>query len=299
MDKNKIQSVFLLIILSLIWGTSFILIKKGLVGYSADQVGALRIVIAGLVFVPYMLKNFREVDFSLYKYIFIFAVMELGLPPFLYSYAQTVVNSGTAGILNSLVPLFTLFTGLIIFKVATNFLKVLGVLIGLLGAVLLVFFETGDFQTVDFANSWGLLIVLATLLYGLGSNILKEYLQNVSDMDITSIAFISIGIPAFIYLLTTDFFHRTFTDATVLPSFAAVAVLSVLGSALAMFLFTKLVKKSSALFASFVTYLIPFVAMIWSLLDGEGITFIQIISLLLILSGIYIANIGMRKNGAK
>lgn len=291
MDKNRIQSIVILIVLSLIWGTSFILIKKGLVGYPANEVGALRIVLASLVFVPYAIKNFRLLDFSLYKYIFAFALLELGIPPFLYSYAQTVVNSSTAGILNSLVPLFTLLIGFIVYKVPTNKFKVLGVLIGLLGAVLLVFFKTGDFSFIDFANSAGLLIVLATLMYGLGSNILKEYLQDISDMDITSIAFISMGIPAFLYLLTTDFFHITFTKPEVLPSLGAIAILSVFGSALAIYLFAKLVKKSNALFASFVTYLIPFVSMIWGLLDGEGVTFIQILSLLMILSGIYLANL--------
>jgi drug/metabolite transporter (DMT)-like permease len=293
MKKNKIQSFIILIVLSLIWGTSFILIKKGLIGYPPNQVGALRIVLAALVFIPYAIKNFRKLDFHLYKYILAFALLELGIPPFLYSYAQTVVNSSTAGILNSLVPLFTLLIGFIVYKVPTNKFKVLGVMIGLLGAILLVFFKTGDFTTVDFANSWGLLIVLATLMYGLGSNILKEYLQDISDMDITSIAFISMGIPAFFYLLTTDFFHITFTHPNAPTAFGSIALLSVFGSALAIFLFAKLVKKSNALFASFVTYLIPFVSMLWGLLDGEGITPIQILSMLMILSGIYIANLTM------
>ncbi len=295
MDKNRIQAIGLLIVLSIIWGTSFILIKKGLSGYSPDQVGALRIVIAALVFVPYMLKNFKRVNFSLYKYILVFALLELGIPPFLYSYAQMHVNSGTAGILNSLVPLFTLLTGFIIFKVSSNLFKILGVMTGLMGAVLLVFFKTGDLHSIDIANSWGLLIVLATLFYGLGSNILKEHLQGVSDMDITSIAFIGMGIPAFIYLLTTNFFYITFTEPSVLPSLGAIAILSIFGSALAILLFSKLVRKSNALFASFTTYLIPFVAMMWGLLDGEGLSLIQMLSLLLILSGIYIANIGMNK----
>ncbi|MFC2130041.1 DMT family transporter [Bacteroidota bacterium] len=299
MDKNKVESIIILIVLSLIWGSSFILIKKGLLGYSADQVGALRIVIAAFVFAPYLIRNFKGINFKLYKYILVFAILEIGIPPFLYSYAQTVVNSSTAGILNSLVPLFTLLTGFIIFKVSANIFKVLGVFVGLLGAILLIFYQTGDFTSLDLTNSWGMLIVLATLMYGLGGNILKEFLQDVSDMQITSVAFVSMGIPAFLYLMTTDFISKTGSDVSVLHSLGAIAILSVIGSALAIVMFSKLVRKSNALFASFVTYLIPFVALMWGFLDGEGITLMQIFSMVMILSGIYLANLGIKRNNEK
>ena len=122
--KVKANSVILLLILSLIWGTSFILIKKGLVAYSPGQVGSLRIMISGLIFLPYLIINYKKINFKVFKYIVAFAFLEIGAPPYLYSFAQTVVNSGTAGILNSLVPLFTLLTGFILFRIRTNFFKV-------------------------------------------------------------------------------------------------------------------------------------------------------------------------------
>jgi drug/metabolite transporter (DMT)-like permease len=219
MNKDKLHSIILLVILSLIWGSSFILIKKGLIGYSPAQVGALRVVIAALVFVPYIIRYFKKINLKTYGFILLFGLMEIGIPPYLYAFAQTVVNSSTAGILNSLVPLFTLLTGFIIFRVSVNSYKVIGVILGLIGAVLLVFFKSGDFSSVDFSNSWGLLIVLATLLYGLGRNILKEYLQDISDIQITALAFVSMGIPSGVYLFSTDFIYITINEPTVLPSF--------------------------------------------------------------------------------
>jgi drug/metabolite transporter (DMT)-like permease len=294
MSKINAKSVFLLLALSFIWGASFILIKKGLVGYSADEVASLRVLMASLVFVPYMTKNFKKINFKSYKYILAFALLEIGIPPFLYSYAQTVVNSSTAGILNSLVPLFTLIVGFLVYKVSTNFYKTIGVLVGLLGAILLIFFKSGDFTSIDFGNAWGLLIVLATLMYGFGSNILKEYLQDLPYTQITAVAFTSMGIPAFLYLMTTDVIHRTLTNPLALHSLGFIALLSVFGSALAIIIFAKLVQESNALFASFVTYLIPFVAMIWGFWDGEVVSIMQIVCLLAILSGIYIANIGQK-----
>ena len=294
--KITAKSLFLLIILSVIWGTSFILIKKGIVSYTPDQAAALRVFLASIVFLPYVIYNFKKINFKVFKYILAFAILEIAIPPFMYSYAQTVVNSGTAGILNSLVPLFTLLTGFFIFRIHANYLKVLGVLLGLVGAILLVYFKNGDFTTIDLANSWGLLIVVATLCYGLAGNILKEHLQNEESILVTGVAFIVIAIPLTIYLFTTDFVQITFVTGEAMPSFWAIAILAFFSSSVAMVLFTKLIQTSTALFASFVTYLIPFVALLWGYFDGEGFGIMQFSALSLILIGIYIANIGIRKD---
>jgi len=297
--SNKVKSIMFLILLSFIWGTSFILIKKGLLAYSPAQAGALRVAIAGIVFVPYVIKNFRKINFSVYKYILLFGLCEIGIPPYLYAFAQTQVSSSEAGILNSLVPLFTLLFGFFIFKVPTNFYKVTGVLIGLVGAILLIFFESGDFENVDFSKSLGLMIVLATLLYGFASNIIKVYLQNESSIMITGVTFISVAIPSIIYLFSTDFFSVTFANPDALNSLGALTLLALMGSALAMVLFAKLVQISNALFASFVTYLIPFVAILWGIIDNEYISPMSIIALVMILGGIYLANLERRKNNDK
>ena len=294
MDKDKIQSFLLLITLSLIWGSSFILIKKGLIAYSALEVGALRILISAVIFLPYVLLNLRNVPWKKLKYIVIFGMFEIGFPPFLFAIAQTKIDSSTAGILNSLVPLFTLLTGLMFFKLKFGIYKILGVLLGLVGAILLVISGNDggiELSQLSFGSVFGLFIVLATFFYGIGTNMLKEYLQNVKSRMTTALAFVSMGIPSILILVFfTDFFSKSITDSQNLMSFGAISILSIVGSALAIILLGILVQKSNALFASFVTYLIPVVALTWGFLDGEILNYMHFLSLLLILGGIYLAN---------
>lgn len=283
----------LLVLLSLIWGTSFILMKRGMVVYPPDQVGALRVVVAGLLFVPLYLLKRPKVPKGKYKYISLFGLLEVGAPPFLFTYAQQHVTSSTAGIINAMTPLFTLLVGLSFFGTHYNFKKLGGVLIGLAGAIFLIFFKSaGAGFEMHMGNAFGLLIVIATALYGFAGNIMKRHLQDVPDLSTTSLAFITMSIPAGIYLATTDFLTISFTHPGAWQAFLAVVTLSTFGSALAIFIFSRLVKTSSALFASFVTYLIPFVAMGWGAIDGEAVTGLELVGLFVILSGITLANSG-------
>jgi drug/metabolite transporter (DMT)-like permease len=294
MNKNKSESFLLLAILSIIWGSSFILMKKGMLTYSPSQVASMRVFFAGLVFVPIFIKQFRNIPWDKFWWILLFAVLELGIPPFLYTFAQTKVDSSSAGILNSLVPLFTLLTGIFMFKHRFHWLTTSGVFVGLLGAFLMTYFKSLslDGTSINIANSFGLLIVLATLMYGLAGNILKEHLSDIPSSLLTSVAFVSLAIPAGIYLFSTNFVDIPLSIPQNLSSLLYIILLSVFGSALAIFLFSKLIQRSNALFASFVTYLIPFVSLIWGWLDGEHISAIHILSLLIIFGGIYLANLG-------
>jgi drug/metabolite transporter (DMT)-like permease len=281
-------------ILSLIWGSSFILMKKGMLSYSPSQVASMRVFFAGLVFVPILIKQFRNIPWNKFWWIILFALLELGIPPFLYTFAQTRVDSSSAGILNSLVPLFTLLTGIFMFKHRFHWLTTSGVFVGLLGAFLMTYFKNlsiGD-TTFDLSNSFGLLIVLATLMYGLAGNILKEHLSEIPSMLLSSIAFVSLSLPAGIYLFSTNFISIPLSDNQNFLSLIYIVLLAVFGSALAIVLFSKLIQKSNALFASFVTYLIPFVSLLWGWLDGEIISLVHIFSLLIIFFGIYLANFG-------
>lgn len=294
MGKSKAQAVLLLAILSIIWGSSFILMKKGLTAYSPVQVASLRICIAGLVFLPYVLTHLKKIQKL--KFIILFALLEVGIPPYLYTIAQTKIDSSTAGILNSLVPLFTLLSGFVIYKINANLLKVVGVLIGLLGAVLLIFFDPSKSASFNLSNVLGLLVVLATLMYGIGGNILKEHLSEVPSVLITAVSFVSMSIPASILLFSTDIFSIPLSDSANLQALGAITILSLIGSALAIVLFNVLIKKSNALFGSFITYFIPFVAILWGALDNEPINYMHFLSVLIIISGIYIANKGMKDN---
>ena len=288
MDRNKSEAIGILVVLSIIWGSSFILMKKGMLVYAPDQVASLRIVLAAIVFLPYFIIKIRKV--KKLKFILAFAFLEIGIPPYLYTYAQTVVDSSTAGILNSLVPLFTLIAGALIYKIKADRMKVAGVFLGLLGAVLLVYYKSDTSLTFDIANSYGLLIVLATLMYGIGGNILKEHLEEVPGTVITATAFVMMAIPAGIYLSTTNIFDISLAEPQNLKAMSYIAILSFFGSALAIVLFSILIKKSNALFGAFITYFIPFVAIFWGYSDGENIHIMHFVSLLTILAGIYLAN---------
>lgn len=296
MNKNRTESYLLLTVLSLIWGSSFILMKKGMLAYSPSQVASMRVFFAGLVFVPIIIKQFKQIPWEKYGWILLFGLLEVGIPPFLYTFAQTKVDSSSAGILNSLVPLFTLLTGIFMFKHRFHWLTTSGVFVGLIGAFLMTYFKSLKIadSTFDLSNSFGLLIVLATLMYGLAGNILKEHLSELPSSLLSSVAFVNLAIPAGIYLFTTDFVSIPLSVHQNLMSLLFIVLLSVFGSALAIFLFSKLIQRSNALFASFVTYLIPFVSLIWGWLDGESISAVHILSLLIIFSGIYLANLGER-----
>jgi len=292
MKNEKTLAIFLLMVLTLICGSSFILIKKGLTAFSPGQVGSLRIVISGIIFLPYVLLNLKKINPGKLMPIFWFGLTEIGIPPYLYSIAQTSIPSSTAGILNSLVPLFTLLIGVLFFHQRTDWARITGVFIGLAGAVFLVFSRTapGSGVALDFSNGLGLLIVFATILYGIGGNVLQKSLNDVPGVMIAALAFVGMSIPAGIYLSFTGSSPFDFSVSTNLHAFLAISALSVFGSALAIYLFSIVVKKSDALFASFVTYLIPFVALGWGVLDGESLNILHFICLLCILSGIYLAN---------
>lgn len=294
MNKNKTESYLLLTFLSLIWGSSFILMKKGMLSYSPTQVASMRVFFAGIFFLPIFIKHIKEIPWNKFGFILIFALLEMGIPPFLYTIAQTRVDSSSAGILNSLVPLFTLLTGVIMFKHRFHWLTTSGVLVGLIGAFLMTYFKSNSNggTIFDISNSYGLLIVLATLMYGIAGNILKEHLSEIPSTHLTSLAFVTIAIPAGLYLFSTNFTSIPLSNSHNLTSFLYIIILAVFGSALAIFIFSKLIQKSNALFASFVTYLIPFVSLVWGWLDGEIISFLHVSSLLVIFSGIYLANLG-------
>jgi len=180
--KFDFLSWFLLIILSVIWGTSFILIKKGLVSFSPPQVASLRIAISFIAMTPFIFKYLKKIPKKGIGIFIIMAILGNGIPPFLYAIAQTKINSSIAGILNALTPLFTLVIGILLFSTRSSPLKVIGVFIGLAGALALILFQNTDaggfvFMELKMSayNELALLIVLATIFYGISVNILKVY----------------------------------------------------------------------------------------------------------------------------
>lgn len=285
MKKNYLD-YFLLFVLALIWGSSFILMKKGLIVYSYTQVAALRLFIAFISLSPFLIKAFTKIK---KKHIFplvLTALLGNGIPAFLFTKAQTVLDSSFVGVLNSLTPLFTLFLGWLFFSNQIRKTNLLGILIGLIGAIYLSSSVT-DLQ-IDL-NIYVFFIILATVFYAASVNIIKNYLYDLDSVSISSLAFLLLGPFCGYYIFSTDFIN-IYSSPEGLLALMYICVLSVIGTALALVIFNKLVQSSSAIFASSVTYLIPIVAIFWGIVDGEKIHMQYYFGTLIILLAIFLVN---------
>ena len=285
---NKLTNWFLFSILTLIWGSSFILMKEGLVKLSAYQVAAMRIFSAGLVLMPIAIRQFRHVPKEKIKMIVLSATIGSFIPAFLFCIAEEHINSSLAGILNALSPLFAIVMGVLFYQMKMTTQKIAAVLVGFIGLCLLFISKDGfSFEGDVF---YALLIVVATMGYGLNVNMLARHLGDVGSLNIAAIAFSTLAIPALLILIFTGYFQGTWTDTAFLRATFAAMILGIMGTAAAQVLFYMLLKRTNVLFSSLVTYTIPFVAILWGVLYGETITGLQIACLGVILSGVYFAN---------
>lgn len=285
MQKNR-QNIIILIALAIVWGSSFILMKKGLEVYSASQLASLRILLACIALLPFSLKALRQCTLYQKKIIVLTGILGSGIPAFLFAFAQTRIDSSVAGILNSLTPLFTLWIGILFFSTFSSVKQTIGIITGLAGALILIIFSSNNSFELNIFYSF--LVILATVFYATNVNILKKYLQGVPPVHITSLSFLFIGPLAGIYLLFGDFLYLTMTHEKAFNAFGSIFILSVAGTAYALIFFNKLLQNTSAVFASTVTYLIPIVAVAWGILDGEVFQISDLLGMVLILSGIYL-----------
>jgi drug/metabolite transporter (DMT)-like permease len=285
---NNVMNIGLFVLLTLIWGSSFILMKEGLVMLTAYQVAALRIFTAGLVLMPMAVRSFRQIPKDKIFAIVLSGTLGSFIPAFLFCVAEERINSSLAGILNALSPLFAILVGALFFEMKTSPQKIGAVLIGFLGLCLL--FVSKDGFTFDGDVLYSLLIVVATVLYGFNSNFLARHLGNIGSINIAAVAFSTLAIPSFIILLLTGYFNASWSDTAFLRATLASAILGVVGTAIAQILFYMLLKRTNVLFSSMVTYTIPFVAILWGVLYGETITALQMACLGIILFGVYFAN---------
>ncbi len=289
MQKSPLLAWILLLILAFIWGSSFILIKKGLVGLTPEEVGSLRIVSASLFLLPSALKRFHTIDKS--RLIFFLSVGLLGslVPSFLFAIAQTQLESAITGVLNGLVPIFTILIALIIFKQKQTNKVYLGVLIGFIGTAILI--TAGNGNSFSSINSYAFLVVLATICYASNLNLIKQKLNDVHAVTVTSVSLLLVGPLATVYLFGfTDFWPKLMTvEGTGLATFY-ICLLGILGTAIALIIFNKVLQMKDALFASSVTYIIPVFAVMWGVLDGEKLYLWHYIGMLAVGLGVYIAN---------
>lgn len=279
----------LLILLSFIWGSSFILIKKGLIGMTPWQLGGYRLVISSIFIFLIGFKSLRGLNKKDWKWLSISGFLGSFFPTFLFAYAELEVDSSVTSALNSLVPINTVLLGYFIFKIKSSRFQLLGVGIGFFGAMLLIA-EGAELNPNQNYNYSGF-ILLATLMYAANVNIIKRFLNEVSPLAIATANFIVIFIPSLLVL----FFSKALQSETIQrPEFSfsllCIVILSIFGTALAKILFNTLIQISTPVFASSVTYLMPFVALLWGIMDSEIFNLKQLLSLLIILSGIYLVN---------
>jgi drug/metabolite transporter (DMT)-like permease len=280
------KSWLVLIVLSLIWGSSYILIKKSLAVYDSTQVACLRLAISAIAFVPVVIVRWKKVDWSRWKALLVVGLTGTGIPAFMFSIAQTEISSSIAGVLNSLTPLFTLVLGILLFGRNAAWAKTLGVLIGLVGAAMLIMF--GKEAGIQ-GNPWyGLFVIVGCICYAISSNTVGSYLQDMSSLTLSAAAFSMVGLPALFYLLYTDFTHILTTQEGAVLALGYVTILAVFGTVLASIIFFQLVQWTTPVFASMISYLVPAVALSWGAVDGEAITWVHFMGLGLILSGVYL-----------
>ena len=294
---------FLLLLLSLIWGSSFILMKKGMYGptgeivFNSNQVATLRILLASLALLPFGYRAIKRIQIKKdMLYFLIVSICGNMLPAFLFTFAETGISSGFAGMLNSTTPIFTIFIGFGFFKTKMTWTQILGSIIGSVGVVLLLFFG----KAVSLQGDWKhiIAVVLATLCYATSLSTIRYKLSHYKSIDIAAIAFILLIIPSIIIFLLERTWIVFEINNIVWDSFIAICILGLVGTAFALFLFNNIIKNTSALFASSVTYFIPIVAVIIGFFFGEQLSSYQIFSMLVVLLGVFIANSKGFKNSS-
>ena len=287
MGGNNLKWVYLTI-LSIIWGSSFILIKKGLVGLTDYQLGSARIVLTSIFLFAVGFKSLGQIQKHHWKWIGISGFISSFFPPFLFAMAQNEIDSAVASILNSIVPINTVIVGATLFGIFSTKRQLWGVGIGLVGTICLIV-AGAEFNPNQ--NYWySTLILVATVGYALNVNIIKKHLSDISALAVTTGNFLFIFLPSLIILFFTGFFEAVFSSAEMQKSFFYVAILSLFGTAIAKVLFNKLVQIASPVFASSVTYTMPIVAVFWGLIDGETFSFWQLLAAAVILFGVYLGN---------
>lgn len=285
MISKQLKWVYL-VVLSLVWGSSFILIKKGLIGLTAFQLGSLRIIFAAIFLLLIGFKSLAKIPRHQWKYIALTSLFGTFVPAYLFAIAQTQIDSSVSSILNSLTPLNTLILGTLAFGLQFRRNQIFGVLIGLIGSALLIL--NGAIHHPEQNYYYAILVLIASICYATNVNLIKKYLSDLTPVSITTGNFLVLLFPATIILFFSDFFEAV-QLATVQKSVLFIMILGVVGTGIANILFFKLIQMSSPVFATSVTYLIPVVAFFWGLLDHEMLTPVQFIGAFIILIGVYLS----------
>jgi drug/metabolite transporter (DMT)-like permease len=287
--KIDLKMFLTLFFLGLVWGSSFILMKKGLVAFTPFQLASLRLVFAGSVGAYFFVREFRKLSKKDWLFLSLSGILGNLIPAYLFASAGAEIPSSLSGALNAMTPFFALLTGVVLFSQLFKVSQAIGIIIGLAGSLLLIFSKTKEgFQfELDYLIPCSK-VILAAFLYGINVNIIKSKLSHNTAIVNSMIPLSIVSIPALIMALQTGAFNVAIQEESLKP-LLYIILLGVIGSAISLIVFNTLVKKTTAIFAASVTYLIPIFAYFWGILDGEPIGLFQVSGMLLILLGITLA----------
>lgn len=286
-SKYSIVKWLCLLTLSLIWGSSFILIKKGLTGFDYVNAATIRIVSAGIVFLPFGFYHIRKISYKKIPWVVMASLLSMVVPAYLFCFSQQHIQSSVAGMLNALTPMFTFVFSLLFFKKKHHLVQIIGLAVGLIACLLLI---TSSSRGGIAVNIFALLVVVSTLCYGLNINIVKYYLAEIPSFRLSAVTVSIAGLLAFVFVLVPNYREYVVPESNYLP-LVSLLTLGLVGTAFAQFLQNKLIDIASPLFASATTYIIPVVAIFWGIRDGEEFTAMHGLGI----SGILTAVLMMRK----
>lgn len=283
--NSRLISWIIFILLCFIWGSSFILMKESLEGLTSMQIGSLRIFSASIVFLPFAIFHITKLPRKRMGLVILAGLFGNLLPAFCFAQAIVSGESSLAGILNSLTPIWVIVIAVVFFKDKIRTQKIIGVLTGFAGLCLVFAYRGISLDNINYTS----LILAATIMYGINVNIVGHYFKGINPVHLSSVSLGFMIIPSGIILWQQGFFQLDFTEQAIQWSVLNTCLLGIVGSAFATVIFYMLVQKAGGLFASLVTYGVPFVALFWGYVDGEKISIVEIVGLLIILVGVYLA----------
>ncbi|MCB0661542.1 MAG: EamA family transporter [Saprospiraceae bacterium] len=287
LQNKTVLSWVLLLVLSLTWGSSYILIKRGLVAFQPLQVASIRLVVSAMAFIPLLIILKRKITWKNWKLYFLVGLTGNAIPALMFAIAQTQLSSALTGVLNSVTPLATFVIGFLIFRLPFKWHKLLGVVVGLGGAFIIKKKRkaSGAASNPFYAG----FVLVAAICYAISSNTVASFLKNYGSIEISGASFVMISPLAIFLFWYSGVMETTLTHPSGWSSFGYISILALAGTVFASILFYKLVHLTGAVFSSFVSYLMPIVATMWGLLDGEPITLLSLSGMVLILLGVYVA----------
>ena len=290
--ENTLKNWILLVVLTLIWGSSFILIKRGLEVFSPGEVGAYRMVAAASLLLPLSIPRIRHLSKMQVKNLLVTGLLGSFIPAFLFPIAQTQLSSSLTGVLNALTPLFVVLFGALFFKTKITRRNGIGLVIAFMGVIVLVAFkEGGGWDSLSGINVYALFVLAACICYSINLHFIKISFTQLKSIEISSISLLLILPMALIYLFAgTDFTHKLTTNPQAWEALGYITILGMVGTAIGLILFNIMIKSASPFFASLVTYTIPIVAILWGLLDGEVLLLGHYFGMAAVILGVWVGN---------